>query len=298
MVSDLVSFFGRKPAYWYRGTALAMIAVTILSGLVYGHHMFVSGMSPMLGHAFMLLTLIISVPAEILFLNWLHTIWKGSIRFTTPMLWALGFIFVFGMGGLTGIFLGAISTDMYLHDTTFVVGLFHLTMAAASLFASFAAIVYWFPKMFGRLMDERIGKLHFALTFVLSTLVFTGQLAAGWSGQQRRLFDPYEYTFLQHLVGLNRWTSWFAFGLGAAQLLFVWNFFHSLWRGRRAGDNPWQVGTLEWTIPSPPPPENFVAIPVVLRGPHEYAHPLARARLGRDWLSQSEPLLEGEEART
>src|SRR5882672_10395030 len=148
-VTDLVSFFARKPAYFYRGSIFAMTAVTVLSAVVYGHHMFVTGMNPMLGQSFMTLTLIISVPAELLFLNWLHTIWKGSIRLTVPMLFALGTVFVFGLGGLTGLFLGTISTDLYLHDTMFVVGHFHLTMAAASFLASLAAIYFWFPKMFG-----------------------------------------------------------------------------------------------------------------------------------------------------
>src|SRR6185436_12654222 len=160
-VGDFVSFFGRKPAYWYRGTVYAMTAVTILSAVVYGHHMFVTGMSPLLGQGFQFLTLIISVPAEILFLNWLHTIWKGSIRLTVPMLFALGMIFVFGLGGLTGLFLGTISTDLYLHDTMFVVGHFHLTMAAAAFLGSFAAIYFWFPKMFGRNMNQTLGKWHF-----------------------------------------------------------------------------------------------------------------------------------------
>src|SRR5262245_1209420 len=148
-------------------------------------------MNPLLGQGFMLLTLIISVPAELLFLNWLHTIWKGSIRFTTPMLFSLGVIFVFGLGGLTGIFLGTISTDLYLHDTMFVVGHFHFTMAAASFLASFAAIHFWFPKMFGRMMSERVGRLHFWGSVIGITLVFGGQLLAGWSGQQRRLYNPF-----------------------------------------------------------------------------------------------------------
>src|SRR5262249_24520111 len=155
------------------------------------------------------------------FLNWLHTMWKGSIRFTSPMLYAIGVIFVFGLGGLTGIFLGTISTDLYLHDTMFVVGHFHFTMAAASFLASFAAIAYWFPKMLGRKMNETLSKWHAVLSIIGITLVFGGQLMAGWSGQQRRLYIPYEYTFLQHLHGLNTWTSIFAFLLGAAQVLFI-----------------------------------------------------------------------------
>src|SRR6185369_5035015 len=218
-VTDLVSFFARKPAYWYKGSVIAMSAVTVLSAVVYGHHMFVTGMNPLLGQSFMTLTLIISVPAELLFLNWLHTIWKGSIRLTVPMLFALGTVFVFGLGGLTGLFLGTISTDLYLHDTMFVVGHFHLTMAAASFLGSFAAIYYWFPKMFGRLLDERLGKAHFWLSLVFITLLFFGQLAVGYAGQPRRLWDPHQYGFLKHLAPLNRWTSWFGFVLGASQFL-------------------------------------------------------------------------------
>jgi cytochrome c oxidase subunit I len=291
-VSDLVSFFGRKPAYWYRGSVYAMTAVTILSAVVYGHHMFVTGMNPMLGQSFMLLTLIISVPAELLFLNWLHTIWKGSIRWEVPMLYAVGVIFVFGLGGLTGIFLGTISTDLYLHDTMFVVGHFHFTMAAASFIASFAAISFWFPKMFGRMMNERLGKIHFWGTLIFITWVFGGQLIAGWSGHQRRLFDPYQYKFLENLHPLNKWTSYGAFILGAFQLVFVVNFFYSLAKGKKAEKNPWQVGTLEWTVPSPPPHHNYDKIPVVLRGPHEYANPEVRKILNRDWIGQDEELPE------
>ncbi len=292
IVTDLVSFFARKPAYWYRGSVYAMVVITILSAVVYGHHMFVTGMSPLLGQGFMLLTLIISVPAEVLFLNWLHTLWKGSIRLTVPMLFALGMIFVFGLGGLTGIFLGTISTDLYLHDTMFVVGHFHFTMAAASFLASFAAIYFWFPKMFGKKLDERLGQIHFWFSVVFITLVFAGQLLAGYSGQQRRLYDPYQYNFLARLHGLNRWTSWFAFALFFGQLFFIVNFFKTLFgRGPKAEENPWQVGTLEWThAATPPEHHNYDVIPRVLRGPHEFANPEVLKATGRDWIGQAEEL--------
>jgi len=291
IIGDIVSYFARKPAYWYRGTVLAMVAVTVLSALVYGHHMFLTGMSPLLGKGFMTLTLIISLPTEILFLNWMHTVWKGSNRFDSPMLFALGTLFVFGMGGLTGLYLGTIATDIYLHDTLFVVGHFHLTMAAATFLSLFCGLYFWFPKMFGRQMNETLAKAHFWTTVVLLTLVFTGQLLAGYSGQQRRLYDPYQYTFLVHLKSLNRHTSYAAFLLGLSQLLFVWNFLWSLVAGKKAEANPWQVPTLEWTqAPSPPPHHNYDVIPTVVRGPHEFSNPEVMAALGRDWVGQAEEL--------
>jgi cytochrome c oxidase subunit 1 len=295
-VTDLVSFFSRKPAYWFKGSVLAMTAVSVLSAVVYGHHMFVTGMNPLLGQSFMTLTLIISVPAELLFLNWLHTMWKGSIRLTVPMLFTLGTIFVFGLGGLTGLFLGTISTDLYLHDTMFVVGHFHLTMAAAAFLASFAAIYFWFPKMFGRNMDQTLGKWHFWFSVIFITLLFCGQLAAGYAGHQRRLYDPYQYTFLQHLHNLNKWTSYFAFILAASQITFVINFFKSVFAGSKAEENPWQVGTLEWTLPSPPVHHNFDVVPTVYRGPHEYSNPAVKKALGRDWIGQAEADPESAEA--
>jgi len=290
VVGDLVSFFARKPAFWYRGTVWSMVTVTVMSAIVYGHHMYMTGMNPLLGKGFMALTLLISVPAMVLFIDWLLTLWQGSIRTTVPMLFTLGVIFVFGLGGLTGLFLGDISLDLYLHDTMFVVGHFHLTMAAASFLASFAAIYFWFPKMFGKQLDQRLGKAHFWISVVGITLVFGGQLVAGYAGQQRRLYDPFQYQFLAHLRGLNRWTSYFAFTLAAGQLLFVWNWFATLFgKGRPAGENPWQVGTLEWTnAATPPAHHNYDVIPTVLHGPHEFADPAVRAALGRDWLGQAE----------
>jgi cytochrome c oxidase subunit I len=291
MLTDMLSFFSRKPANLYRLSVYAMAAVTLLSAVVYGHHMYLTGMNPMLGKSFMLLTLLISAPATVLFLNWLKTIWQGSIRFTTPMLFALGTVFVFGMGGLTGIYLGDISLDIYLHDTLFVVGHFHLTMAAASFLGSIAAVYFWFPKMFGRQLSERLGKWHFWLSTVLIVIVFTGQLIAGWSGQPRRLYDPYQYTFTSHLLYINKLTSHAAWTLFAAQFIFIYNFFHALWFSKeQAKDNPWEVGTLEWSVSSPPPYHNFDEIPEVVRGPHEFSDPEVKRRLGRDWVGQAEVL--------
>ncbi|MES1172360.1 MAG: cbb3-type cytochrome c oxidase subunit I, partial [Bacteroidota bacterium] len=288
IASDLLSFFARKPAYGYRVTVGSLVAIVILSALVYGHHMFVSGMSPLLGESFMILTMIISVPSVILGVGWLGTIWRGALRLTTPMLFALGLVFVFGLGGFTGLFLADILADVYLHDTFFVVGHFHLTMSAAVLFGAFAAIYFWFPKMFGRMMNEPLGKLHFVLTFVTVLVTFGLQLVLGYAGMQRRLADPSAYTFLRPLLPLNRVVSTSGFIMGAAQLLFVVNFFYSLFRGPRAPANPWEVGTLEWTVPSPPPHHNFDRIPRVFGGPHELGNPLVREKLGRDYLAQDE----------
>ena len=289
IVTDLLSFFARKPAFGYRVTVWSMIAIVVLSAVVYGHHMFSTGLSPLLGESFMVLTMIISVPTALLFLNWLGTLWRGAARMDTPMLFCLGLLFTFSIGGLTGLYLADVVADMYLHDTYFVVGHFHLIMAAALLLALFAATYYWFPKMFGRMMNERLGKLHFWPTFVTLNLVFVAQLLIGYAGMQRRLYDPSVYDFLKPLLPLNKFISHAAYVLGAVQLLFVVNVFWSLARGPKAPPNPWQVGTLDATVSSPPPHHNFDRIPVVVRGPHELGHPAARA-LGKDWLGQAEEL--------
>ena len=300
ILGDVLSFFARKPHHWYRGTVWSLIAVTVLSAMVYGHHMFLTGMSPLLGEGFMLFTLLISIPSMIVVLNWVLTVWNGSLRLDTPMLFALATVFLFGIGGVTGLFLGDISMDLYLHDTLFVVGHFHFTMAAGSLVGALTGVYFWFPKMFGRRLDERLGKAHFWFTLVGLTLVFGGQLLAGYAGQQRRLFDPFQYTFIQGLRGLNRWTSYFAFALFAGQLFFVVNFFKTVFGKRRAGPaeaNPWQVTTLEWTNTSSPPPfHNFDRIPEVVRGPHEFSNPDVRRLTGRDFAGQAEILPGGEPA--
>jgi cytochrome c oxidase subunit 1 len=304
IIGDILSFFARKPAFWYRGSVFAMCAVTVLSAVVYGHHMYQTGMAPLLGLGFEILTLAISVPAVMLFINWLNTIWKGSIRLQTPMLFALGVVFVFGAGGLTGLLLGTISTDIYLHDTMYVVGHFHLTMAAASFLGSFSAIYFFFPKMFGRTMNEPLGKVHFWGSVVFITLVFGGQLIAGYSGQHRRLFDPFQYEYITHLKVLNRWTSFFAFGLFGTQAAFVVNFFYSIFAGKKItgaageeGGNPWEVTTLDWTHTATPPVyHNFDIVPTVVRGPHEFANPEVKKRLGRDYIDQVEEMPDADEA--
>ncbi len=287
IISDLLAFFSRKPAFGYRVTAIAMLAVTILSAVVYGHHMFTTGMTPMLSESFMTLTMIISIPAEILFLNWLHTLWKGSLRLTAPMLYSIGVVFVFGLGGLTGLYLAAINLDIYLHDTYFVVGHFHLTMAAAVFLGSFAAISFWFPKLFGRMMNEAMGKVHFWVSVLSITAIFCAMLAGGYAGMHRRIYDHSYYTMLQHMGPLNMFITMAAFTLGAAQLIFVVNFFWSLVAGKKASDNPWEVGTLEWTVSSPPPYYNFEKIPQVVNGPHEFNNPRVTHK---DWVAQDEVL--------
>jgi cytochrome c oxidase subunit 1 len=294
IISDLLSFFARKPAYGYRVTALSLVAITVLSAVVYGHHMFATSMSPLLGQGFMVLTMIISVPASMLFINWLGTIFRGSLQFTAPMLFSLGVVFVFGLGGLTGLYLADIPIDLYLHDTYFVVGHFHLTMAAAVFLGSFAAIYFWYPKMFGRMYDERLAKLHFWLSFVPINVIFCGMLLLGNAGMQRRLYNPSEYATFRHLFGTNRFLSHTAYLLFFGQIPFVWTFLRSLWRGPKAKENPWQVGTLEWTCASSPPQHhNFDVIPTVRSGPHELSNPKVTAQ---DWLAQTEAVPDGDEA--
>lgn len=285
VVSDLLSVFSRKPAFGYTVTVICMSTVTVLSSLVWGHHMYVAGMSPLLGKSFMFLTLLISLPTSIFFLNWLGTMWKGSLRFDVPMLFTMSVVFVFGLGGLTGLYMGVITSDMYLHDSMFLVGHFHYTLAASVLMGSYAAIYYWFPKMFGRQMNPFWGKVHFWITFLSLNYVFFNMLGVGYAGQHRRLFDPSTYDFIKPLMPMNRQITTAAFILGAAQVIFALNFIVAIFKGKKAPRNPWEAATLEWTVDYPIPHGNFAVEPVVKCGPHEYSHPKVK---GRDWVSQTE----------
>jgi cytochrome c oxidase subunit 1 len=290
-VSDLLAWFSRKPAFGAKTTALCMITITVLSTVVYGHHMFTTQMSPLLTQTFMTLTMTISIPSAIFFTNWLGTIWRGSIRFASPMLFSLGVVFVFGLGGLTGLYLGTVTTDLYLHDTYFVVGHFHYTMAASVLLGGFAAIYFWMPKMFGVRLNEALAKWHFWLTFIGLNGIFMGMMILGYGGMHRRLYNPFIYEFMKGMIPLNTLVTWAAVLMGFAQLIFVVNFVWALVRGKREEDpNPWRVGTLEWTIPSPAPHYNFKEIPVVRCGPHEMGNP--KLPEGKDFQYQTEKLVE------
>jgi len=290
IVSDLLSFFARKPAFGAKSTALSMTAITILSTVVYGHHMYTTSMSPLLTQTFMALTMTISIPSAIFFANWLGTIWKGSIRFSTPMLFSLGVVFVFGLGGLTGLYLATVTVDFYLHDTYFVVGHFHYTMAASVLLGGFAGTYFWMPKMFGKMMNEFWGKVHFWITMVGLNGLFTGMMVVGYAGMHRRLYNPFVYDFLHKLIPINMFVTVCAIIMGASQIIFVINFVHAVFfKKENATQNPWEVGTLEWTIPSPAPSHNFDVIPVVKCGPHELGNPNLAS--GRDFQYQTEELV-------
>ena len=221
----------------------------------------------------MTLTMTISIPSAIFFTNWLGTLWRGSIRFDSPMLFAMGVVFVFGLGGLTGLYLGTVTTDIYLHDTYFVVGHFHYTMAASVLLGGFAAIYFWMPKMFGVMMNECLAKWHFWLSFIGLNGIFMGMMVLGYAGMHRRLYNPFVYDFMKGMIPLNNLVTWAAILMGAAQLIFILNFFGSMLYGRRPRRNPWRANTLEWLAPSPPPHGNFDFQPIVERGPYEYSHP-------------------------
>lgn len=289
LVADLLSVFSRKPAFGYKATVASMLIIVILSGVVWGHHMFTSGMNPLVGKAFMFLTISISVPTAVFFLNWLGTLWRGAIRLAVPMLFVLGVVFNFAIGGLTGLFNGVQALDVYIHDTHFVVAHFHYALAGSVLFGAFAFIYFWFPKMFGRLMSAGLGRLHFWLTFALFNLAFFPMFLTGMQGHLRRIADPSGYAFLKGLEGLNLFMGWIVLGLVAVQAIFFVNVLWSMVRGRRAPANPWQAGSLAWTISSPPPEHNFAETPRVFCGPHEYGVP---ALNDGDWLAQTDPRAE------
>ena len=286
LVGDLLSVFARKPAFGYKATVWSMFAITILSGIVWGHHMFTSGMNPLVGKAFMVLTVTVSVPTAIFFLNWLGTLWRGAIRLTVPMLFTLGVVFVFAIGGLTGLFNALQTFDVYIHDTYFVVGHFHYTLAASVLFGTFAFIYFWFPKIFGRQMNTRLGQLHFWCSFVFLNAVFSVMMFLGLHGHMRRIADATAYEFLKPVQHWNVFIGWAALGLGLSQLLFFINFLYSLFKGAPTPANPWDAGSLAWTVSSPPPEHNYATPPRVFCGPHEYGVP---SLTNGDWLSQTDP---------
>ena len=285
MISDILPTFARKPLFGYHSMVYAIAAIAVLGFIVWAHHMFVSGMNPALGTSFMVATMVIAVPTGVKIFNWLATLWRGSIRMTVPMAHACAFVAMFLIGGLTGIFLASMPVDMYVHDTYFIVGHLHYVLFGGSLFGAFAGLTYWFPKMFGRMMSERVGKLHLLLTLIFFNGVMFPMFLLGINGMPRRIYDWSQYAHLAHLGPLNRLMSLSAFLLFASQLLFIGNFFWSLFKGKQAPANPWEATTLEWTAaPSPPPHGNFERTPHVYHGPYEYSVPGS----SQDWLPQNQ----------
>ncbi len=274
VVSGILANFSRKPVFGYRAMAFALCAIGFLGFLVWGHHMFVSGMNPYSGLAFSLLTVSIGVPSAIKTFNWLGTLWGGRIQLHTPMLFAIGFVSFFITGGLSGIFLAQPAVDTMLHATYYVVAHLHIVMGVAAIFGIFAATYFWFPKMFGRAMSEPLGKLHFWLTFAGVYCIFMPMHFLGIAGGIRRYADAGGAKYLLGLQPLHEFITVAAFITGAAQLIFFWNFFRSLRFGERAAANPWNATTLEWITSSPPPADNFGGeFPCVYRGPYEYSLP-------------------------
>ncbi|MBK7926204.1 MAG: cbb3-type cytochrome c oxidase subunit I [Bryobacterales bacterium] len=274
LISTILSVNSRRPVFGYKAMVGAMLVIAFLGFVVWGHHMFISGMSPYSSIAFSVLTMTVGVPSAIKTFNWLGTLWGGQLRLNVAMLFALGFVSLFVAGGITGIFLGQPAMDLYLHDTYFVVGHFHLIMGVAAVFAMFAGTYYWFPKMFGRMLNETIGKIHFYITFLGVYGIFVPMHVAGLAGNPRRYPDFKEFEFLSDLTRLHTFISHTSFTVAAVQLLFLFNLIWSLWRGARAAQNPWNATTLEWSVPSPPPHDNFGGQPVaVAHGPYEYSVP-------------------------
>ncbi len=274
VASHVLSNFSRKPVFGYRAMVYALCSIGFLGFCVWGHHMFISGMSPYSAIAFSLLTMSIGVPSAIKTFNWLGTLWGGRIRFTTPMLFAIGFVSVFVTGGVSGLFLAQPSLDLQLHDTYFVVAHFHMIMGVASIFGIFTAMYYWFPKMYGRAMSEPLGKLHFWITFPGVYAIFMPMHFLGLVGHPRRYSDLTNFAFLAPLQKVHLFITIVAFITMAAQLIFLFNFLWSMKYGKKTEVNPWHATTLEWTVPSPPPHDNFAGdLPEVYRGPYEYAVP-------------------------
>ncbi|RTQ50079.1 cytochrome c oxidase subunit I [Hymenobacter gummosus] len=274
IVSEVLATNARKPIFGYRAMIGSLIGISLLSFVVWAHHMFVTGMNPFLGSVFMFLTLIIAVPSAVKTFNWLATLWRGNIRFTSAMLFAIGFVSLFVSGGLTGIILGNAALDIQMHNTYFVVAHFHLVMGSSAFFGMFAGVYHWFPKMFGRMMDEKLGYVHFWLTILAAYLVFIPMHYVGIAGFPRRYYAYTAYETFNQFGNLNTFISIAAIMAFFAQFIFLFNFVYSIFRGRRATENPWGSTTLEWTTPIEPGHGNWPgAIPAVYRWPYDYSKP-------------------------
>ena len=290
IVSEVMSVNARKPIFGYMAMVGSLFAIVILSLLVWAHHMFVSGMNPFLGAFFTLLTLLIAIPSAIKVFNWLTTLWRGNIRFTPAMLYCIGFVSVFISGGLTGIWMGNSTIDIHIHDTYFIIAHFHLVMGVAAIFGMFAGVYHWFPKMYGRYLNNTMGFVHFWVTFIGANLIFWPMHYQGLAGVPRRYMDYRLWTSFNKFDGMNKFITIVTIVVFAVQLLFVFNFFYSIFKGRKVRSlNPWSSATLEWTTPIRPGHGNWVGeIPEVHRWPYDYS------KDGREYIPQTEPIAQNE----
>jgi cytochrome c oxidase subunit 1 len=286
ITSEIIATNARKPIFGYRAMIASLLGIAFLSFIVWAHHMFVTGMNPFLGSVFMFLTLIIAVPSAVKAFNYITTLWKGNIRFTPAMLFSIGLVSFFVSGGLTGIILGNSALDIQLHDTYFVVAHFHVVMGAASAFGLLAGVYHWFPKMFGRMMNNTLGQIHFWLSFIGIYLVFLPMHYVGIAGFPRRYYQFTSFDFTQSYTDLNMFITAAAILTFVAQILFLWNFFASIFTGKRASKNPWNSTTLEWTTPVVPGHGNWPGeIPAVYRWSYDYSKPGA----AEDFIPQNVP---------
>ncbi len=287
VVAEVITTFSRKKLFAYDTVLYTAVATGVLSFFVWAHHQFVAGIDPRAANIFTVTTVLISIPIAELVFVFIATLFKGSISFTVPMLWGLAFIAEFLFGGVTGIFLGSSGSDIYLHDTYFVLSHFHYTFFPISIIAVFAGVTYWFPKMFGRHLSEGLGKVHFWLTIISFNVVFVPLMLLGLAGQHRRIFNYNQFDELMApgMQTLRVVATIATIVMLLAQIIFLYNFFASIRKGRKAEMNPFKANTLEWTVPSPPPHGNFAELPTVYRGPYEFSSP------GRedDYWVQSDP---------
>jgi cytochrome c oxidase subunit 1 len=291
ITSEVIATNSRKPIFGYRAMVGSILAIAFLSFIVWGHHMFITGMNPFLGSVFTFTTLLIAIPSAVKAFNYITTLWKGNIQFTPAMLFSIGLVSTFVAGGLTGIILGDSALDINVHDTYFVVAHFHIVMGLSAIFGMFAGVYHWFPKMYRRMMNKSLGYLHFWLTFVSAYGVFFPMHFTGLAGLPRRYYSNAEFPMFDELQDINVIITMFAIFGGIAQLIFLFNFFYSMWRGPVAPKNPWRSNTLEWTTPVEHIHGNWVGeIPAVHRWPYDYSKPGHE----EDFVPQSTPRLKDE----